>query len=52
MTGSSLAPVIIPIIAMIGLAAWITMVYYADSHPRWRGQPQEPDRWPRTWRRG
>jgi hypothetical protein len=38
MTGSSLAPVVIPIVVAIGLAAWIFMVFYADSHPYWRGQ--------------
>ena len=38
MTGSSLAPVVIPIVVAISLAAWIFMVFYADSHPGWRGQ--------------
>jgi hypothetical protein len=33
MTGSALAPVIIPIVALGCLAAWIVMVFYADAHP-------------------
>ena len=42
MTGSSLAPIVIPIVVAISLAAWIVMVYYADSHPYWRGQATTP----------
>jgi len=33
MTGSPLAPVIIPIVAVIALAAWLAMVFYADARP-------------------
>lgn len=33
MTGSWLVPVVVPIVAVIALAVWLTMVYYADSHP-------------------
>jgi hypothetical protein len=33
MTGSSLAPIVIPIIAMITLFGWLAAVFYADSHP-------------------
>jgi hypothetical protein len=36
MTGSSLAPIIIPIVAMIALAGWLAMVYYAEAHPGWK----------------
>jgi hypothetical protein len=36
MTGSSLAPVIIPIVVVIGLAIWLMMVFRADRHPRYR----------------
>jgi len=35
MTGSSLAPIVIPIVAMVSLAAWITMIFYANRHPFW-----------------
>jgi len=33
MAGSALAPILIPIAAMAGLAFWIFMIFYADSHP-------------------
>jgi hypothetical protein len=36
MTGSDLAPIVIPIFVMFGLAAWIVMVFHAARHPQWR----------------
>jgi hypothetical protein len=33
MAGSGLAHILIPIAALAGLAFWIFMVFYADSHP-------------------
>jgi len=42
MTGSSLAPYIIPIVAAISLAILLAVVYYADSHPEWKRAGQEP----------
>ena len=33
MTGSALAPVIIPVVVIAALAAWLGMIYYADAHP-------------------
>jgi hypothetical protein len=36
MTGSNLAPILIPIAVMFGLVAWIVMVFHAASHPFWR----------------
>jgi hypothetical protein len=33
MTGSALAPIIIPIVVVIALAAWLAMIFYADAHP-------------------
>jgi hypothetical protein len=42
MTGSSIDFIVIPIVATICLAAWLIMVYYADSHPRWREPPAGP----------
>jgi hypothetical protein len=33
MTGSGLAPIVIPIVAMISLFGWLAVVFYADSHP-------------------
>jgi hypothetical protein len=42
MTGSSLAPVIIPIVVSISLAAWLIIVYYAASHPEWESARPAP----------
>ena len=36
MTGSSLVPFIIPVVAALALAAWLAMVFYAEAHPRWK----------------
>ena len=33
--GSSLAPIVVPIVAIVSLAAWLTIVFYADRHPLW-----------------
>lgn len=52
MSGSSLAPIVIPIAVAIGLAAWLIMVYHADRHPYWRGQiaaPERPKAGPAGW---
>ena len=46
MTGSSLAPIVIPIVAMVSLAAWLTIVFYADRHPLWGTAPRPPPRAP------
>jgi anti-sigma B factor antagonist len=37
MLGSSLDPIIVPIVTAIFLAVPIIMVFYADSHPTWKG---------------
>jgi len=42
MSGSALAPLIIPIVVVPALAIWLIMVYYADSHPWWRTRGQLP----------
>jgi hypothetical protein len=43
MTGSALAPVIIPIVAFVFLFLWIGMVFYANAHPSVHGrQAQAP----------
>ena len=44
MTGSTLAAVVIPIVALTVLAVWLAMVFYADSHPRWRTSSTTPGR--------
>ena len=36
MTGSSLAPIVIPIVVMFSLAGWIVVVFHAASHPQRR----------------
>jgi len=46
MTGSSLAPIIIPVVVAPALAIWLAMCYYAGRHPRWKpaGQQQASQR--------
>ena len=34
MDGSTASLIIIPLVVACSLAAWLTAVYYADSHPR------------------
>ena len=46
MDGTTVDYVIIPIVAVICLATWLTTVYWADAHPRKRlrtGQVQQVD---------
>ena len=46
MDGSSASLIVIPIVVTISLAAWLIAVFYADSHPRWRGTGSLPaPRW-------
>ena len=43
MTGTDLATIVPPIVAMISLAVWLAMVFYADAHPAVRRQaPAKP----------
>jgi hypothetical protein len=46
MTGSDLAPIVIPIFVMFGLAAWIVLVFHAASHPQWRDRTAAAKRSP------
>ena len=39
MTGSALAPIVIPIVVTISLAIWLIMVYHAAGHPQWGSRP-------------
>jgi len=39
MTGSSLVPIVVPIVAILALTAWLSMVYYAAAHPGWKSRP-------------
>lgn len=41
MTGSSLAPIIIPIVVSGSLAAWLIMVFHAANHPEWGRKARE-----------
>jgi hypothetical protein len=42
MTGSALAPVIIPIVAFVFLFLWIGLVFYANAHPSVHGRADRP----------
>jgi hypothetical protein len=35
MDGSGLSLIVVPVVAVICLAAWLIMVFYAASHPQW-----------------
>ena len=35
MDGSGLSLIVVPVVAVICLAAWLIMEFYADSHPQW-----------------
>lgn len=41
MTGSSLAPIIIPLVVVPVLAFWLIAVAWADKHPRWRARGRQ-----------
>ncbi len=36
MTGSTPALIITFVVVVVGLAAWIVAVFYADAHPEWQ----------------
>jgi hypothetical protein len=38
MTGTDIAAIVIPIVAMLSLAVWLAMVFYAGAHPAVRRQ--------------
>jgi hypothetical protein len=38
MTGSALAPIVIPIVAFVALFVWLGMVFWANSHPSVHGR--------------
>jgi hypothetical protein len=42
MTGSTAAVISIPIVAFLLLIIWLSLVFYADSHPQWRGRQPMP----------
>jgi hypothetical protein len=42
MTGSFLVPIITPIVAIIALACWLGMIYWAEAHPGWKAHTAAP----------
>lgn len=36
MTGSFLVPIITPIVAILALACWLGVVFWAEGHPGWK----------------
>jgi hypothetical protein len=42
MTGSFLVPIIVPIVAILALAAWLGLVYLAEAHPGWKVPAEAP----------
>ena len=36
MIGSSLVPIVVPIVAFAAMAAWLSMVFWADAHSQWK----------------
>jgi hypothetical protein len=44
MTGSSLAPIVVPIVVTIALAVWLAIVFYAAARPEWKAHsaPSRP----------
>ncbi len=36
MTGSALVPFVVPIVALVSLGIWLTLVYRADAHPGYK----------------
>jgi len=42
MPGSHVAVIVMPIVIAVSLAFWISLVYYASFHPRWKHQHRPP----------
>jgi hypothetical protein len=36
MTGSFLVSVVTPVVAILALACWLGMVFWAEGHPQWK----------------
>jgi len=39
MDGSGLSLIVVPVVAVICLAVWLIMVFYADNRPQWGRAP-------------
>jgi hypothetical protein len=48
MDGSSIDLIIIPVVAVISLAAWLLAVAYAATHPEWKHGPTSREDSPMT----
>jgi hypothetical protein len=42
MAGSHVAVIVMPIVIAVALAFWVSLVYYASFHPRWKHQHRPP----------
>jgi hypothetical protein len=42
MAGSHISLIVMPIVIALALAFWISLVYYASFHPRWKHQHRPP----------
>jgi hypothetical protein len=42
MTGSFLVPIVVPIVALMTLAAWLGIVHWADARPAWKAHTPAP----------
>jgi hypothetical protein len=42
MPGSHVAVIVMPIVIALALAFWVSLVYYASFHPRWKHQHRPP----------
>jgi hypothetical protein len=43
-TGSSYIPIVVPIVAFVGMTLWLGMIFHADRHPGyWRRTPPHSD---------
>ncbi len=42
MSGSHVAVIVMPIVIALCLVFWISLVYYASAHPKWKHQGRPP----------
>jgi len=42
MSGSHVSLIVMPIVIALALAFWISLVYYASFHPRWKHHARPP----------
>jgi hypothetical protein len=44
MSGTSIAPFVIPVVVLPVLAGWLMAVYHANKHPRWFSSKPDSDK--------